>query len=174
MRDASGNLVEVRVREPWALHLLTADGTNAAAEDTEAMKAPAEPGLVQLTPICVELLIERYVRWLVEKEETSYFGALPRPFIDALMQFSPSAIPVVRAINTAPLVSMSGNVIDGVGLDRRHRAGASDRSTPSAMPAGRSADRAGCPGRGEFSVRRVAGRRRAGSGRQMQSRSCWR
>ena len=28
MRDASGNLVEVRVREPWALHLLTSDGTN--------------------------------------------------------------------------------------------------------------------------------------------------
>jgi len=31
MRDASGNLVEVRVQEPWALHLLTADGTNAGA-----------------------------------------------------------------------------------------------------------------------------------------------
>ena len=62
--------------------------------------------------------IERYVRWLVEKDKKSYFGALPRPYIDALMQFSPSAIPVVRAINTAPLVSMSGNVIDGVGLDR--------------------------------------------------------
>src|SRR5262249_55323379 len=29
MRDASGNLVEVRVQEPWKLHLLTADGTNA-------------------------------------------------------------------------------------------------------------------------------------------------
>src|SRR6185369_6891609 len=47
MRDASGNLVEVRVREPWALHLLTADGTNAGADDGETMKAPAEPGLVQ-------------------------------------------------------------------------------------------------------------------------------
>ena len=64
------------------------------------------------------MLIERYVRWIVEKEKASYFGALPRPYIDALMQFSPSAIPVARAINTAPLISMSGNVIDGVGLDR--------------------------------------------------------
>ena len=88
------------------------------ADDTEAMKAPAEPGLVRLTPVGVEMLIERYVGWLVEKDKKSYFGALPRPYIDALMQFSPSAIPVVRAINTAPLVSMSGNVIDGVGLDR--------------------------------------------------------
>ena len=39
MRDASGNLVEVRVQEPWALHLLTADGTNAALEDAETMKS---------------------------------------------------------------------------------------------------------------------------------------
>ena len=30
----------------------------------------------------------------------------------------PSDIPVVRAINTAPLVTTSGQVIDGVGLDR--------------------------------------------------------
>jgi hypothetical protein len=67
MRDASGSLVEVRVREPWALHLLTADGSNAAA-DTETMKAPAEPALVQLTLIGVELLIENYVRWAVEKK----------------------------------------------------------------------------------------------------------
>ncbi len=34
------------------------------------------------------------------------------------MQFSPSRIPIVRAINTAPLVTMSGQVIDGVGIDR--------------------------------------------------------
>ena len=71
MRDASGNLVEVRVREPWALHLLTADGTNAAAaDDAETMKAPAEPGLVQLTPTGVEMLVERYVRWAVEKKNS--------------------------------------------------------------------------------------------------------
>jgi hypothetical protein len=35
------------------------------------------------------------------------------------MQFSPSSIPIVRAINTAPLVSMSGEVIAGAGLDRK-------------------------------------------------------
>jgi hypothetical protein len=118
MRDASGNLVEVRVREPWALHLLTADGTNAAAEDIETMKAPAEPGLVQLSPTGVEFLVENYVRWVVQKKNTSYFGSLPRPYVDALMEYSLSGIPVVRSINTAPLVSKSGNIIDGVGLDR--------------------------------------------------------
>ena len=46
MRDASGNLIEVQVREPWALHLLTADGTNAAAEDAETMKAAPVDGLI--------------------------------------------------------------------------------------------------------------------------------
>src|SRR5262249_23147824 len=43
---------------------------------------------------------------------------MSRPYIDASMQFSPSAIPVVRAINTSPLIKMSGDVITGVGLDR--------------------------------------------------------
>ena len=76
MRDASGNLVEVQVREPWELHQLTADGTNAAAEGSEKMKAPAEPVLVQLTPTGIELLLENYVRWAVHKKRTSYFGAL--------------------------------------------------------------------------------------------------
>ena len=118
MRDASGNLVEVRVQEPWALHLLTADGTNAAVEDAETMKAPAEPGLFRLTPTGVKMLVERYVRFVVEKKDITYFGALPGSFVSALMEFSPSGIPVVRAINTAPLVTMSGQVIDGVGLDR--------------------------------------------------------
>ena len=121
MRDATGCLVEVRVREPWALHLLTAEGANGAgegADDAEPIKAPAEPGLDRLTPVRVEMLVERYVRWTVEKEKKQYFGALARPFLDALMQLSPSAIPVARAINTAPLISMSGSVIEGVGLDR--------------------------------------------------------
>jgi hypothetical protein len=118
MRDASGNLIEVQVREPWALHLLTADGTNAAAEDAETMKAPAEPGLIRLTPTGVKMLIERYVRFRVEKKNTTYFGALPGPFVVALMEFSPSTIPIARAINTAPLVTASGQLIDGVGFDR--------------------------------------------------------
>jgi hypothetical protein len=120
MRDATGNLVELRVQEPWNMHLLTSDGTNDEAPEAEAevMKAPPEPVLVKLTPTNAEMLVERYVRWSVVKSKKSYFGALPRPYIDGLMQHSPSSIPVVRAINTAPLVVMSGKVIDGVGLDR--------------------------------------------------------
>ena len=118
MRDASGSLVELRVREPWALHQLRADGTNGTLSDTDSMKVPAEPILVQLTPTGVEMLTEQYVRWLVQRKNDHYFCSLPRPYIDALMLLPTSTIPVVRAINTAPLISLSGAVIDGVGLDR--------------------------------------------------------
>ena len=46
IRDASGDLVEVRVQEPWALHELNSDTTNnTGADGGEVMKAPAEPGL---------------------------------------------------------------------------------------------------------------------------------
>src|SRR5262249_1677593 len=91
------NLVEVRVQEPWKLHLLNADGTNAAVEDAKTMKAPAEPGMVRLTATGVKMLVERYVCFVVEKKHVTYFGALPAPFVAALMEFSPSDILVARA-----------------------------------------------------------------------------
>jgi hypothetical protein len=90
MRDASGNLVEVRVQEPWELHLLTADGTNAALEGAETMKAPAEPALVRYTATGVKMLVERYVRFDVQKKNHSYPGSLPGPFAAALMEYSTS------------------------------------------------------------------------------------
>src|SRR5262249_18451696 len=62
---------------------------------------------------------EKYVRWIADtKSRGSYYAALPMAFIKALMAYPNSAIPVVRAINTAPLVAASGRVIDGVGFDR--------------------------------------------------------
>ena len=119
MRNASGGLVRVEEKEPWALHLLTSDGANATTEEAESMKAPAEPVLVELTAIGVELLLEKHVGWVAHtKNGGSYFAALPSPYINALEEYPTSALPVVRAINTSPLVATSGRVIDGVGLDR--------------------------------------------------------
>jgi hypothetical protein len=118
MRNASGSLVRVEEKEPWALHLLTADGTNAE-EEFEHMKPPVEPILVELTATSVELLLENYVRWVAfKKNGERYFAALPTPFIFALMEYPNSSIPIVRTINTSPLVTMSGGLIDGAGLDR--------------------------------------------------------
>ena len=119
MRDASGNLVEVRVQEDWALHELSSDGTNAAADGGDAIKAPAEPALVRLTPVAVNMLVERHVRWRIVTKHKEYFGQLTASHVDAFMQLSPSCLPVARAINTAPIISKSGAVIDGGGLDRK-------------------------------------------------------
>jgi hypothetical protein len=119
MRNASGALVRVEEKEPWALHLLTSNGANAANDNVEAMGPPSEPVLVELTTTGVEFLLENYVRWVARKKDGStYSAALPKPFIVALMEDPNSTLPVVRVINTSPLVTMSGHVIDGVGLDR--------------------------------------------------------
>ncbi|MGY3234094.1 hypothetical protein ACVMAJ_000984 [Bradyrhizobium sp. USDA 4448] len=142
MRNSSRALVRVEEKEPWALHLLTSDSANAAGEETDDMRPPAEPVLVELTPTGVELLLEKYVRWVAYKENgATYFAALPKAFIAALMEYPNSAIPVARAINTSPLVTMSGRLIDGVGLDRRtglvHRI---DPVLRASLPAGKPTD----------------------------------
>jgi len=128
MRNASRAIVRVEEKEPWALYLLTSDGANGAAEENEPMKAPAEPVLVELTPTGVELLLETYVGWIVHTQSGGYFGALPMPFIKALLEYPKSAIPVVRAINTAPLITASGRLIDGAGLE--HSTGVFHRIDP--------------------------------------------
>jgi hypothetical protein len=84
MRNASGALVQIEVKQPWSLHTLTADSANTTREEAEAMTAPPEPVLVELTPTGVELLLENYVRWIVYTHEGSYFGALPSAHIKAL------------------------------------------------------------------------------------------
>jgi hypothetical protein len=133
MRDAAGNLVEVRTIKPWGLHLLTATGSNAdAAVPKEGdggdvgndfgLPAPAEPAIVRLSPVEVELLIEQHIRFETQATEKkpSYAAALQQPFIKALMAIGAdrSMMPVGRAVNTAPLVAINGAIITGVGLDR--------------------------------------------------------
>ncbi|XIA64704.1 hypothetical protein ACFIOY_38950 [Bradyrhizobium sp. TZ2] len=139
MRNASGSLVRLEEKEPWALHLLTSDSANAADDEPETAKAPAEPVLVELTTTGVELLLENYVRWIAYKKGgAGYFAALPTAFITALVEYANSKISVVRAINTSPLITMTGRVIEGVGLDRRtglvHRI---DPALRSCLPEGK-------------------------------------
>src|SRR5262245_40378781 len=58
-------------------------------------------------------------RWrpLRRASAAPHSGRLPKSR-KALMEFPNSAIPVVRSINTAPLITASGRLIDGAGLDR--------------------------------------------------------
>jgi hypothetical protein len=123
MRDADGQIVEVRVREPWGLHLLTATGSNAdpTTDNQETLPAPPEPMLVRLAPVDAALLVERYLRFVVLPTEKSpgYEARLQRPYIDALMALGlgRSRMPEVRAIVTTPMVAKNGKVIAGIGLD---------------------------------------------------------
>jgi hypothetical protein len=124
MRNADGKLAEVHVREPWGLHLLTATGSNAEPEleGQQALPAPPEPMLVNLTAIEAALLIEKHIRFETEPTEKSpsRAAALQRRYIDALMSLSAgvSKMPEVRAVVTTPMVAKNGYVMAGVGLDR--------------------------------------------------------
>ncbi len=101
MRDAAGNIVEVRTIEPWGLHRLTATGSNADAAvpkegdagdagDDFGLRAPAEPTIVRLSAVEVELLIEQHIRFETQATDRkpSYAAALQEPFIKALMAIS--------------------------------------------------------------------------------------
>jgi hypothetical protein len=124
MRDGEGHIVEVRVREPWGLHLLTATGSNGEPlqEGQRVLPPPPEPGLVALAPINVALLIEKHLRFETQPTKSSpgYPARLQRPYIDAVMSLGTgdSLMPIARAIVTAPMVAKNGTVIAGIGLDR--------------------------------------------------------
>jgi hypothetical protein len=124
MRDATGRIVEVRTVEPWGLHRLTTTGSNAETlpDGQEVLRAPPEPALARLSAVGVGLLVEQYIRFepIPTPMDSGHPAALQRPFVDALMEMSAaeSMLPVVRVINTAPLVAMNGNIIAGAGLDR--------------------------------------------------------
>ncbi|MBR1326888.1 hypothetical protein [Bradyrhizobium ottawaense] len=142
MRNPNGVPVRIDEKEPWALHLLTSGSANATARADELMKAPAQPVITELTASSLQMLIEKHLRWeKVRKDGSFYFAATPLPFIKALFDYADSEMPVVRAINQAPLVTAAGQVIDGEGLDRTlgivHRI---DPAHRACLPAGRPTD----------------------------------
>ena len=136
MRDASGDLVEVRVQEPWALHELNSDTTNnTAADGGDVMKAPAEPGLVRLT-LCGREHGHRALRPLVGRQEEQ--GVL-RPVAELAHRRAHAALPELPA-------GGAGHQHGAPHLEvgRRHRwrrprsqdrSGSSDRSATSRLSA---------------------------------------
>jgi hypothetical protein len=110
MRIPYGTLVELRVEVPFTLHQLAATGSNASeSEDSAQIPAPAQPLLVDMTPVAVKLMIERY--FVFEKTDKGgnfqYNATLPSPYINAFMQMpgSVSKLPHVNTVNTAPMVA---------------------------------------------------------------------
>lgn len=111
MRDFNGNLVEVRFQAPYDLHTLVPEGE-------EKTEPPAEAMIASLTPTGIEFLVERHVHYRIENKYQSYPACLPPPFITALNEYKNSMLPLLRVINSSPLITVSGGVIDGEGLDR--------------------------------------------------------
>jgi hypothetical protein len=123
MRRPDGTLVELRSQVPFNLHQLAATGSNDLPTDgTGQLPAPAEPLLMEMTRVTVELMVERY--FVFEKTDKDgnflYNAALPASYVNAFMQLpvSVSKLPHVYAVNTAPMVAENGAIIEGFGLDR--------------------------------------------------------
>jgi hypothetical protein len=114
MRDAVGKIVEVRTVEPWGLHLLTATGSNAEPSpgDQEKLRAPPEPTIARLTPVAVELLIERHICFEKEPTESTPGHA--------------AALQLHRRVNG----DESSPVEDAGGTGDQHRASGSNKWQP--------------------------------------------
>ena len=124
MRALSGRLVEIRKTTPLGLHTLTNKGADAERQDgEEAIPAPPEPLIHELTNNEATLLIEKHVEFL----DVDEFGVIRKvrlgsPFVSTYRALHSSKLPVVVAVCTSPFVSpVSGAPVAGVGLDRDTR-----------------------------------------------------
>jgi hypothetical protein len=121
MRRPDGSLVEVRMQVPFDMHQLTSATANADA-DAKQIPAPPELLLLTMTPITVNMMIEKYFVWEKTDKHGDYLynGVLGERFVQSFMQLPPadSCLPHIRSVVTAPMVLDNGEVLGGIGLDR--------------------------------------------------------
>ena len=124
MRGLSSGLVEIRKSAPLGLHALTSKSADPDQQtNEEAIPAPPEPLIHELTTTEATLLIERHIEFFsVDKFGAIRTVRLRSVFVSAYRSLHHSKLPVVVAVSTAPFVSpVSGAPIAGVGLDRDAR-----------------------------------------------------
>lgn len=119
MRDAEGVVATVAVCAPAMMHLLTGAGANGAEPAESRLPAPQQPLIARLTEAEVAELIERHIEYVVETPEGGVRPVhLAKPFVQHFWQRRDSALPIVQAVATMPLVLSDGSMLAGRGLDR--------------------------------------------------------
>jgi hypothetical protein len=123
MRRPDGTLTEIRTETPMDLHQLASSGSNAADGKTSVqMPAPPQPLLAPVKLITAQRMVEKHVRYRKYDKDGSFldFARLYTSFIQAFLAIpaEESALPLVKAVCTLPMVLENGAVMSGVGLDR--------------------------------------------------------
>ena len=124
MRGLSGGFIEIRKATPTGLHMLTSKGADSDQQTVEeAIPAPPEPLIHELTTNEATLLIERHIEFFsVDKSGARKKVRLGSVFVSTYKCLHNSKLPIVVAVSTSPFVSpISGAPIAGVGLDRDAR-----------------------------------------------------
>ncbi|MFC7736506.1 hypothetical protein ACFQX4_11750 [Roseomonas sp. GCM10028921] len=120
MRNADGFVAEIRARRPWGLHALTDTGADAGEAPRERLPSPEEPLITPLDVVRLGLLVEEHVEhYRLEASGVERAVALPGPFLQAYLAWPKSRLPTVRAVVSAPVVTRTGGVLAGEGLDRQ-------------------------------------------------------
>jgi hypothetical protein len=129
MRDISESAipVEVVLREPMNMHMLTKEGANSEEEKGHTRLPP--PKTHMLVPHdyhSLALLIERHVQFykVIEGKDGSVTRipvALPKMFVEAYHAYRYSKLPRVGMVMTMPIVLPNGELLAMNGLDKKRR-----------------------------------------------------
>ena len=116
MRDVDGFVTRVRLRRVQGLHELTADGANETETEESRLPAPELPLLTRLDDAQLAELIEQHIDYTDDADRSVHLAA---PFVRHFVCRHDTALPLVAAVTTLPIVLPNGTILSGRGLDRK-------------------------------------------------------